>query len=140
MKTDILKSVNRIIVHGNCPDGMASAILLYDAINIEPEFHVHNTKAFKNLKITPNTLFCDICPPANLVDKFVAAGGIVLDHHKDKEAVVAKFGDRGVFADEINEPGVSGASLAYREVWQPLCSGGRSTPHAEIFARRVVGS
>jgi len=119
MKLEILKGVNRIIVHGNCPDGMASAILLYDALKIEPEFHIHGLYNFQNLKITPNTLFCDICPPEHLVDKFVDAGGIVLDHHKAAESFVKKFGERGVFADEKDEPGVSGATLAYLEVWFP---------------------
>lgn len=119
MKLDILKGVNRIIVHGNCPDGMASAILLYDALKIEPEFHTHGMDNFQNLKITPNTLFCDICPPEHLVDQFVDAGGIVLDHHKAAEHLVKRFGERGVFADEKDEPGVSGGTLAYQEVWFP---------------------
>jgi len=138
MKLKDLKNINRIIVHGNCPDGMSSAILLYDALKIEPEFHLHNLKSFQNLKITPNTLFCDICPPEHLVDKFVAAGGIVLDHHKGVESSVKKFGSRGVFADEKKEPGISGAYLAYREVYVPKTKNRTNDPftnNAEHFAR-----
>jgi len=119
MKREVFKGVNRIITHSNCPDGMASAVLLYDALKIVPEFHTYGTDSFENLKITPRTLFCDICPPKHLVDKFVEAGGIVLDHHKGAESSVAKFGKRGFFADETEEPGVSGAHLAFREVWRP---------------------
>lgn len=127
---------NRIIVHSNCPDGMASAILLYDALKIVPEFHQYGTDSFENLKVTPRTLFCDISPPKHLVDKFVEAEGIVLDHHKGAESSVAKFGERGYFADEKKEPGVSGAYLAFREVWQPTFLFGREKefPCAERFA------
>jgi hypothetical protein len=137
MRKAILKGVNRIIVHGNCPDGMASAILLYDALKIEPEFYLHSMDSFQNLKVTPRTLFCDICPPEHLVDKFVDTGGIVLDHHKAVESHVLQFGKRGVFADEKKDPGVSGAYLAFREVWMPLMRGGinRRYTAAQRFAR-----
>lgn len=120
MEREMFKGVNRIVTHGNCPDGLASAVLLYDALNIVPEFHTHGMDAFQNLKVTPKTLFCDICPPEHLVDKFVAADGIVLDHHKAAEPHVVKFGERGFFADEKKEPGISGTYLAFREVWRPV--------------------
>lgn len=120
MKRNILHGINRIVVHRNCPDGMASAILLYDALKIAPEFYSYGMDEFQNLKVTPKTLFCDICPPEHLVDKFVEAGGLVLDHHKGAEHSVAKFGERGVFADEKKELGISGAYLAYREVWKTI--------------------
>jgi hypothetical protein len=55
---------------------------------------------FQNLKITPRTLFCDICPPKHLVDQFVGAEGIVLDHHYSVKFDVGNFGERGFFADE----------------------------------------
>jgi oligoribonuclease NrnB/cAMP/cGMP phosphodiesterase (DHH superfamily) len=45
---------------------------------------------------------------------------IVLDHHKGAEEIVRSFGELGVFADEKLEPGVSGAVLAFREVWEPI--------------------
>jgi oligoribonuclease NrnB/cAMP/cGMP phosphodiesterase (DHH superfamily) len=119
MKLKYVKNIKRIITHGNCPDGMASAILLYAALGIKPEFHFHGTDEFENLEVTPNTLFCDICPPKHLVDAFVEADGVVLDHHKGVQDLVAQFNDRGVFADEKENPGVSGALLAYREVFKP---------------------
>ena len=138
MNIKTLQNIKRIIVHGNCPDGMSSAILLYDALSIEPEFHIHGMDAFQNLKITPNTLFCDICPPEHLVQQFVEADGIVLDHHRAAEPFVKMFGERGVFADEKKEPGISGASLAYREVWLPMANAvGKALeyPYAKRFAR-----
>jgi hypothetical protein len=52
-----------------------------------------------------------------LAKRWVDAGTIVLDHHRGAADLVAMFGRRGVFADEANEPGVSGAVLAFREVW-----------------------
>ena len=139
MKKNLFKGVNRIITHLNCPDGMASAILLYDALKIEPEFYVHGMDSFQHLKVTPKTLFCDICPPAHLVDQFVATGGIVLDHHKAAQSSVVKFGERGVFADEKLAPGVSGAYLAFNEVWRPAMLQGISVRHslAENFVRLV---
>jgi hypothetical protein len=46
---------------------------------------------------------------------------------------VALFGENGVFADELTEPGISGASLAYEHVWK-LSAVGRWIEHAERSA------
>jgi oligoribonuclease NrnB/cAMP/cGMP phosphodiesterase (DHH superfamily) len=43
-----------------------------------------------------------------------------LDHHKKAQEVVEAFGQNGIFADEKLDPGVCGATLAYRHVWKPL--------------------
>ena len=115
-----LKKVERIVVHDNCPDGMASALFLYDALYIEPEFLSYGQPAFENLEATPNTLFCDITPPHDRYKEWLGLDTIVLDHHRSTKELVAAFGDMGVFADEKEEPGVSGAVLAYREVYKPV--------------------
>ena len=120
MELHLINKIDRIIVHGNCPDGMASAIILYDATGIEPEFVSHGTEQYMEMEATPNMLFCDIAPPGNRYKEFIDAGAIVLDHHKGQEDIVKAFGKNGFFADEINDPGVSGALLAYNEVWKPL--------------------
>ncbi len=121
MKKELLKEINRIVVHGNCPDGLASAIILHDVIpNAVVEFVIHNTGPYNNLSATKGMIFCDIVPPPDRVDEFVAVDAVVLDHHISAKDIVEKFGKRGVYADEVAEPGVSGAVLAFREVWQPL--------------------
>ena len=51
---------------------------------------------------------------------YMIAGAIVLDHHKSTKHIVLEFGENGVYADEKTEPGVSGAVLAFREVWKPI--------------------
>jgi hypothetical protein len=118
---DKLRAVQTIVTHDSCADGTASALLLKDAL---PEagviFVQHGTDAFKTLPATAGMLFCDIAPPADRVDEFIAAGALVLDHHRTAKAIVERFGENGIFADEVTEIGVSGAMLAYREVWVPV--------------------
>lgn len=130
-----LKQVRVIITHANCPDGIASAILLHDAL---PEagirFLTHGTKEYRELPAHAGMLFCDIAPPSERVELFRALGAIVLDHHKSAEALVKRF-EYHVFADEKLEPGVSGAVLAYREVWLPLNGDWNSDVIAKGFAR-----
>jgi hypothetical protein len=115
---DSLLAVRTIVTHENCADGIASAIILRDALpNARVEFVQYNTPAHRDLRATPGMLFCDMTPPAARVQEFVDAGAIVLDHHKGAREIVEAFGERGVFANEATEPGVSGAMLAFREVW-----------------------
>ena len=123
MYISLLERINKIYVHANCPDGTASAIILKEALNLESEqivFVQHDTSEYKEMKAEPGLLFCDCAPPPERIQEFVDAGTIVLDHHKYSRDIVAAFGDRGVFADKDKEPTVSGAGLAYREVWLPM--------------------
>ncbi len=133
-----LKAVKTIIVHDNCSDGLMSAILLRDAysqvgLNPELKFIQYGTDAYKTLEPTPDLMFCDFSPfvpevevegrkvpdPAKL-KPWADSGTIILDHHKGAKAVVMGLGENGVFGDEVAHPGVSGAMLAYREVWLPF--------------------
>ena len=124
-----LHAVRTIVTHGYpdggvCPDGLASALLCRDALpDAKVVFAVYNTSEYESLPVEEHMLFVDMTPPAARADEFRRAGTIVLDHHKDKEALVASFGELGVFADETREPGVSGAVLAYEHVWRPLVLG-----------------
>jgi len=112
-----LNNINRIITHGKCPDGIASAIILYDKFKIEPEFYIHGTREYLEIKATAGMLFCDITPPKDRYQEFINAGAIVLDHHISTKYIVDAFGDNGVFADEQREPGVSGAVLAFKTIY-----------------------
>jgi hypothetical protein len=124
---DKLRSVQKLVTHARCPDGIASAILILDAMPwLEPPdviFLEHGSREYAELRCEPGMLFCDLAPPAARVREFVEAGAIVLDHHAGARETVQAFGELGVFADERTEPGVSGAVLAFREVWRPIAGG-----------------
>lgn len=137
LSKEILQKVNRVIVHGQCPDGMASAFILWDALGIEPEFHVHGTPEYLELKAGPNMLFCDIAPPKDRYYEFAAFEAIVLDHHKKSEELVKKF-KYGVFADEDLDPGVSGATLAYREVWNVIKQGEEGSEMSRLLIKDIA--
>lgn len=120
----LLKRVVVVYTHGKCPDGLASAMILKDAFRMlgtspRIEFLVHGTPEHQAATdTTEQALFCDIAPRAgsgSFLDR--SRWPIVLDHHKGAEELVRSFGELGVFADEKLEPGVSGAVLAFREVW-----------------------
>jgi len=126
---DKLREVTTIISHANCPDGVASAMVILDALRgdrrsggaaADVQFMQYGSPELAALAPAPGMLFVDFSPPADVAPAFVEAGAIVLDHHKTARAVVESFGALGVFADEEREPGVSGAVLAFREVWLPL--------------------
>jgi len=120
---ELLRGVRTVYCHGHCPDGLASAMVLQEAfrqLGMTPpiRFLDHGTEEHKKAGTEGPTLFCDITPWRE-----TAVGGrlhpqtIVLDHHAGAEDIVRLFGDRGVFADAVKEPGVSGTVLAFREVW-----------------------
>lgn len=120
IEIEVLKQVTHIITHANCPDGIASAMILKDALpDAEVTFLQYGTPEMTALAAKPGMLFCDITPPRERVQEFADAGAVVLDHHKGAKDIVEAFGERGVFADEVTEPGVSGAFLAYRHVYGP---------------------
>jgi hypothetical protein len=134
-----LKAVKTIFVHDTCSDGLMSALLLkdaYTAIGMRPEirFLQYLTDETKTLEPGPGMLFCDFSPhirtvkdssgafqvdeaDRSLLQHWVDSGTIVLDHHKGAKAIVKAFGENGVYGDEEKQPGVSGATLAFSEVW-----------------------
>ena len=127
-----LSKVTTVITHAHCPDGMMSALLARDGLcwrsptptqPLDIRFIQHGTDEHRNLDATPGMLFVDFAPPVKRADSFVAAGAIVLDHHKTTESLVAQFGENGVFGDEVKDPGVCGATLVYRHVWLPMMDG-----------------
>ncbi len=113
-----LREVQTIVVHGNCSDGLASAIILDDILPGREIIHFahHSTTP---LESKPGMLFCDISPPRARVEEFKAVGAIVLDHHRSAREVTEAF-EHHVFGDEWKDRGVSGAVLAHREVWKVL--------------------
>lgn len=113
-----LQRVKRIVTHESCADGIASALILHSALpDAEIVFVQYNDPAHRDLVAEPGLLFCDMTPPPERAAEFVEAGAIVLDHHVQMKGIVEQFGVRGIYADA---PGVSGALLAFTEVWEPL--------------------
>lgn len=130
---ELLKRVTVVYTHANCPDGVASAMILKDAFRMlgtspRIEFLVHGTPEHRKAggenyaRGDGWSLFCDIVPHPDVAGLLAKQPrtAIVLDHHKGAEELVRSFGELGVFADEKLEPGVSGAVLAFREVWKPI--------------------
>lgn len=133
--TEALRSVTRIITHADCPDGIASAMILHDALpQATIEFVQYKTPEHRDLVATPGMLFCDMTPPRERVAEFVEVGAIVLDHHKGADDIVRAFGERGVFADEVEDRGVSGALLAYHHVWLETRKGSAHIAAVHKFA------
>lgn len=117
---ETLKAVTKIITHADCPDGIASAMILHDCLPDAEVIAVQYGPEREALEPEPGLLFCDMTPSETKVEAFVDAGAIVLDHHRGARELVERFGERGVYADADDERGVSGAWLAYREAWRPL--------------------
>jgi hypothetical protein len=108
-----------IVSHANCADGVAAAMIAKCAWPSADLFMINYGPERDQLQTQKGMLFIDITPPDDRVDEFVEAGAVVLDHHKKQKWIVEKFGDRGIFADEKLEGGVSGAVLAWRHVLAP---------------------
>ena len=129
-----LLAVKTIVVHADCADGLASAMILKFALQCNNiKFVKHNSQEHENLEPVEGLLFCDFSPHKSRTQDFVDVGAIVLDHHARE--TVEPFGNLSVFADAKTEPGVSGAVLAYRHVFLPLLDGMRGRLTADLFTR-----
>jgi len=123
ISTDKLNAVKTVVVHDNCSDGLASAILVKDAFygrDIKFKFVQYNTDEFRSLRAEPGMMFVDFSPPPERAQEFIDAGTLVLDHHRTAKAMLVGFGENAIFGDEKENPGVCGARLAYEHVWLPL--------------------
>jgi len=143
MKTLIPKqllNVKKLVTHANCPDGMASAMIIRDVLMELPvEFMNYNTDAHINQTIEPGIMFCDFSPHKDNVEELSKLDTIVLDHHKYAKDIVDEFGELGFFGDEKTEPGVCGAVLAYEHVWKPLKQLARSDEAKVAEFARLAG-
>ena len=135
-----LDAVRQIVCHRNpesaCPDGVASALLLREVLPTAEVRFVHHGE-LADLEARPGMIFCDIAPPSERAREFLEVGAIVLDHHRTAREVVSPFVEKGqgAFADESTEPGVSGALLAFRHVYEPmLCLLGKRSTEDRPFA------
>ncbi len=112
-----------IITHGHCPDGIASALIMQEALKIHSKCDIigqqpivtHALYNDKHLQQPRQAVFVDFSPPAELAAKWRDAGAIVLDHHIKAEETILSFAsiNQGAFAHETEDPGISGALLAH---------------------------
>lgn len=131
-----LRGIKHLVTHANCPDGVASALIIKDALpDVEVKFMSHGTEEHRNLASLPGTLFCDFTPyidrdPLGVDDDglkeailkvWIDAGAIVLDHHPTQRDITMRFVEAGLGAYGENERGECGAWLAYEHVWLPVC-------------------
>ncbi len=121
---EVLKKVKILVTHAGCADGIASALIVKQVLpHVEVRFLQYNTRAWKELDPKPGMLFCGFSPYPERALGFVAVGAVVLDHHEGVRDLVAEFGNRGVYADAEENPGISGASLAFSMVYTPIVLG-----------------
>lgn len=107
-----------IVAHDHCADGTASAVLLKGLVpEAEVVFCQYGTAQHKQLPVTPGMVFVDFSPHPDRVGEFVEAGAVVFDHHGTQKEVVAAFNEYGIYEDG---PGICGATLVYKHLWQPL--------------------
>ena len=118
---ETLKAIKTIVAHDKCPDGIASALILQHVLpQAKIIFCQYNSPDHENMVAEPGMIFADFSPHRSRIQEFVDMGAVVLDHHKTAKETVAAFGELGIFGDESLDPGVSGAVLAWREIWQRL--------------------
>lgn len=117
-----LQGVKKVVYHYPCPDGIASAMIIGEVLDVPLVGLQYGTPEQRDLPIEPGLLFVDISPPEIRWQDFLDAGSIVLDHHKGVKNIVEAFArqGQGAFADETEHPGISGAVLAYSHVYEPL--------------------
>ncbi len=147
IELDLLQNVTHLVTHENCADGTSSAMIIKDVLpHAKVTFCQYGTKLHQEIPAEPGMLWCDFSPPVARVQEFLDVRTIVLDHHGGpaKESTLA-FAEKGLgaFADEKKDPGVSGAMLAYREVWFPLelaRSNARIPSTADVLAEKLAES
>lgn len=133
-----LRQIKHGIFHASCPDGVASALIVKDALpDVRVSFVKYGSEEHRSIEPAPDTLFCDFSPwlpplpPSDVSEKYRErmwaaridaatrwrdAGVIVLDHHSLD--VVEPYGELGIFGE--NDKLQCGAWLAYEHVWLPL--------------------
>lgn len=131
---DRLKNITHLITHAGCPDGQASAHIVKDALpDVKVSFMAYGSKEHRELEPAPGMIFCDFTPyvgdtskyPLNreegsVLDCWVKAGAIVLDHHPTARDLVDHFSFKSLGFFGENEKNECGAWLAFQHVWLPL--------------------
>jgi len=119
LNTIVLKNIKKVYYHGkcpDCPDGLASAIIISAALQNPKIQYIplfYNSHFYKNLNPELYTLFCDITPHKDTAALWVPYNPIVLDHHATQKEIVESF-KYGIYKTNSAH---SGARLAFEEVY-----------------------
>ena len=119
----LLPMVRSVVAHKDCHDGLAAAMMVRAVMpEIPVRFVQYNTREHEELSADPGLLFVDFSPPKARAVEFLRAESLVLDHHPSARVMLQPFVEAGlcVFADNAVEPGVSGAVLAFKHVFERL--------------------
>lgn len=142
-------NIHTVICHESCPDGLASALMAKDALpGVDIKFMQYNTPDHKALSPQPGILFLDFSPNVPLIEvdgkkvynpdilrAWGESGSMVLDHHKGSKTIIDAFGQNGRFGDEATNPGVCGAYLTFKHLWEPIDCNSSIIAKVERFAR-----
>jgi oligoribonuclease NrnB/cAMP/cGMP phosphodiesterase (DHH superfamily) len=141
--------IELVVSHDNCPDGLASALIVKSVLPEVPiQFIQYNTEAQRALKPRSGVLFVDFSPNIPIIEEngkripdqsvireWGESGSLILDHHKTAKDIVSAFGKNGVFGDEVTQPGICGAYLAYQHVWVRLIGLGERFKYGSLVER-----
>jgi hypothetical protein len=131
-----LRSIKTIFTHGNCSDGIASAIILRAALpDAEVVFLWPGSPDHRALRPASDSLLCDLSPHPDGAQEALEAGALVLDHHESAKDIVRPFVERG---QGVFNTGKSGALLAYEEVYCHLI--GQSWHNSHLRQLSVLAS
>jgi oligoribonuclease NrnB/cAMP/cGMP phosphodiesterase (DHH superfamily) len=87
-----MTEITKIVTHAGCPDGYASArILSRHFPDAEILYMRHGSEELKSLEASPGMLFCDMTPPRERVEEFIAVDSVVLDHHVTARDITERF-------------------------------------------------
>lgn len=112
-----LKKVNHVITHAKCADGLASALLIQDVLNIKVTYLDHYSPLWETMVPTEGMLCCDIIPPKHRIKDFFDKEILMIDHHKYNRNILKDYKHK-VFVDDV--PGVAATNLVYDNVFLPL--------------------
>lgn len=119
-----LESIEKVFYHDQCPDGLASALIVA-ASRSEAEFPnvefipiQYNTAKQQELAPQPHCLFVDITPALSSWEAWKEHAPLVLDHHETAKSVV--LGLDGLYGTNDEH---SGAMLAFEQFMIPLQGG-----------------
>lgn len=121
-------NIKKVYYHANCVDGLFSASLFANCLDVHPDNLVglyHNSKEHTEAEIGEGIIYCDISPHPSRYDEVVENGKtIILDHHKSAAEIFHRLKEKN--PDNLSKysdaAGISGSSLTYEFVqkyWTP---------------------
>lgn len=102
--------IKHIVTHANCPDGVASAIIMKRAYKeARVSFVQYGKPSLLEIEAEQGMLFVDMTPPRERLKEFLMVNAVVLDHHETQKDIVLALG--GTYGE--NDKLECGAALAF---------------------------